>query len=713
MVSAVDVATGHLVWRHDTGGGSVHDLAVSGDVLYIGAGDGVVSAVDVATGHLGWTHDTGGGSVHDLAVSEDMLFFTVGDGYLYALVAGHGGQPPITTRCVSKVVIRSIATTLSIPRDGNESATHHIEVQKIDSTGPDSITLVVEIKGPDGLTVYDSDLAGENQTLDVSGDRVVLSSEFNWDTGEQAKEGQYRLLAYVHAPSKRDDLCHATWSGAWGTGAGDVTFELHASAFDDHGGSTSDATQISLGATIDGDIEAYGDLDYFSFRAERGVEYTVATRLITVSDTMINLFDSEGRHIDGNDDGGYGAGSSFEWTAPASGIYYIEVRGRNNQTGTYRLSVRITALPAQSIMPVCDRTLQVRDAIVVVLDASSCQEVTETQLSAITGLDLSDKEITSLQLGDFSGLSSLQSLSLSSNLFSSLPVDIFYGLSTLQSLSLSGNPLWSLPEDVFSELSSLQFLYLRENRLSSLPEDVFSGLSSLQSLYLHENRLSSLPEGVFSGLSNLQSLYLHDNQLSSLPEDVFSGMSSLQSLVLFRNWLSSLPEEVFSGMSSLRSLDLSRNQLSSLPEEVFSGLSSLQWLELGSNQLSSLPEEVFSGLSSLESLGLWSNQFSSLPEEVFSELSSLQSLSLSGNGLSSLPEDVFSGLFKLQDLSLYDNQLGNLSPSYFQGKGLNSLETLRLGYSDDAQETDQQLVAYKAVLPNLTLLELPPGMSTS
>ena len=234
--------------------------------------------------------------------------------------------------------------------------------------------------------------------------------------------------------------------------------------------------------------------------------------------------------------------------------------------------------------PVCDRTPQVRDEIVrVVQGVSTCGDVTEAHLAAITGLYPQKNEITSLKVGDFDGLSSLTEL------------------------SLRGNQLSSLPEDVFSGLSALTRLDLDDNQLSSLPEDVFSGLSSLSLLNLYDNQLSSLPAGLFSGLSSLTSLGLADNQLSSLPEDVFSGLSSLSWLDLRNNQLSSLPARVFSGLSSLTSLWLFDNQLSSLPEDVFSGLSSLELLGLQNNQLSSLPARVFSGLSSLELLRLQGN----------------------------------------------------------------------------------------------------------
>ena len=158
--------------------------------------------------------------------------------------------------------------------------------------------------------------------------------------------------------------------------------------------------------------------------------------------------------------------------------------------------------------------------------------------------NLSSKEITSLNSGDFDGLSNLQKLYLNKNKLSSLPEDVFDGLSKLRNLRLDNNDLSSLPEDVFDGLAKLKSLNLNKNDLSSLPEDIFAGLSKLQNLRLHSNDLSSLPEDVFAGLSKLQNLRLHNNDLSSLPEDVFAGLSDLETLNLNDNGLICLPRSL-------------------------------------------------------------------------------------------------------------------------------------------------------------------------
>ena len=138
---------------------------------------------------------------------------------------------------------------------------------------------------------------------------------------------------------------------------------------------------------------------------------------------------------------------------------------------------------------ICDRTEEVRTAILDKLaDVSACADVTDTDLSGITGsMDLSDESISALKTGDFQDLTALETLKLNDNSISSLPTD------------------------VFDDLSSLETLWLYENQISSLSGNVFDGLSSLEELRLDHNQLSSLPAGLLDGLSDLRHLELAFN----------------------------------------------------------------------------------------------------------------------------------------------------------------------------------------------------------
>ena len=211
------------------------------------------------------------------------------------------------------------------------------------------------------------------------------------------------------------------------------------------------------------------------------------------------------------------------------------------------------ATPETPALPVCDRTPQVRDAILAELSMTDCSAVTNERLRTIWELNLESKSLTALQSGDFSGMSGLASLSLQNNALTSLPDDVFAGLSSLYGVRLEHNTLTSLPEGAFADSTSLSWLRLDHNALTAFPEDVFAGLSSLEWLSLEDNGLTTLPAGIFADLSSLEWLGLQNNGLTALPASVFRGLGRLRILRLSGNPLTteSFPPGIFVGLSSL------------------------------------------------------------------------------------------------------------------------------------------------------------------
>ena len=150
------------------------------------------------------------------------------------------------------------------------------------------------------------------------------------------------------------------------------------------------------------------------------------------------------------------------------------------------------AVPAgASQTGVCGRTEEVRDALVAASPIAACADVTDSHLLDITSLDLSGDEITSLAVGDFSGLGALRSL------------------------DLSDNSLTSLPAGLFDELYSLNTLRLHDNDIASLPAAIFDQLFVLETLTLHGNEVTELPDGMFDDLSPFAGVHL-DQDVSGL-----------------------------------------------------------------------------------------------------------------------------------------------------------------------------------------------------
>ena len=349
---------------------------------------------------------------------------------------------------------------------------------------------------------------------------------------------------------------------------------------------------------------------------------------------------------------------------------YHRSRGRAGLLLLLTVSLFVLSSTAQAQMQsgVCDRTPQVRDALVAIVGGGvSCAEVTADQLGRISVLSLGSERIQTLQSGDFAGLSSLEQLDLYDNDLTALPPNVFAGLTNLRQLNLWHNDLTSLSPAVFADLTNLRILDLDDNDFADIPPDVFAGLTNLVYLWLNDTRLTTLPSGIFAGLANLESLVLSGNEFTTLPPDVFANLASLETLRLNNNFLTALPPDIFTGLTNLQGLYLHDNHLTALPPDIFTGLTNLQSLYLHENDLTTIPPDAFTGLTSLRTLALSRNRLTALPPDIFTGLTTLRSVFLDTNQLTSLPPTLFAGLSSLRVLDLDGNHLTALPPKVFAG----------------------------------------------
>ena len=361
-------------------------------------------------------------------------------------------------------------------------------------------------------------------------------------------------------------------------------------------------------------------------------------------------------------------------------------------------------------VPVADRTPQVRDAIVAAVpNVTDAADVTESQVAAITVLNLRNQGISSLITGDFSGMTSLTNLNLFRNQLSSLPAGIFNGLTALSTLRLGGNAVDPMPIIVsLQQVSDSAFIAIITTgapfdivlpitvksgsisdrttsvtipkgsaesasftvtgastkvsfgTLPSLPTNHFGYMLSQSNVC---NRTPEVAEAIAKAvgvsdcsdvtetdLATITTLDLSDQSITSLSLGDFDGMLSLKYLLLAENDLRSLPSGIYDDLVSLSSLFLGENRLTSLPSGIFGNLTSLTHLYLQGNDLSSLPSNAFDGLSSLGSINLEDNELTSLPGGIFDGMPYLNSILLSNNKLTSIPNGVFEDLTQLRQL---------------------------------------------------------------
>ena len=350
---------------------------------------------------------------------------------------------------------------------------------------------------------------------------------------------------------------------------------------------------------------------------------------------------------------------------------------------TISLFVLSSTAQAQTQSGVCDRTPQVRDALVAIVGGGvTCADVTPDQLGRISVLSLGSERIETLQSGDFAGLTSLEQLDLYDNELTALPPDIFAGLTNLRQLNLWHNDLTTLSPNVFADLTNLRVLDLDDNDFADIPPNVFAGLTNLETMWLNDTRLTTLPPGLFAGLTNLEYLVLSGNEFTTLPTEVFANLTSLETLSLRNNFLTTLPPSIFTGLTNLQTLLLHDNHLTALSPGIFTGLTNLGSLYLHENDLTALPPGVFSGLTSLRTLFLDRNRLTALPPDIFTGLSSLARLEIDTNQLTALPPTLFAGLSSLGVLDLSGNHLTALPPKVFAG--LSSLRQVSLNANPGA-----------------------------
>ena len=269
---------------------------------------------------------------------------------------------------------------------------------------------------------------------------------------------------------------------------------------------------------------------------------------------------------------------------------------------------------------VCDRTPQVREAIVAATGSTDCASVSEFDLLEVVALDLQRQEITALDNADFTGLGNMVELRLEWNRLGTIPEQAFRDLVSLKVLDLTVTNQTAVPAAIRG-LTSLQEINLSNNRIEQVRPDAFRGLSELRALNLSFNRITALPDDVFADLGNLAFLRLHGNRITDLGKEALRGPLFLQRLALSWNPLGELREDVFANIPSVDQVFLRETQLEAAPAQALANLTSLGWLDLADNRIDDLSGMVFPG-STMYRLHLENNTFRALPAGIFAGFTS-------------------------------------------------------------------------------------------
>ena len=130
-------------------------------------------------------------------------------------------------------------------------------------------------------------------------------------------------------------------------------FFLYSSLFaqDDHGNTPQSASIISFSTSsndfpqaysLNGELEAEDDVDYFKFNAISGYTYVIETSELSYNcDTIIDLYDIDGTTlIETDDNGGIELASRIRWVANSSADYYIAIKPSSMENiGSYKITI--------------------------------------------------------------------------------------------------------------------------------------------------------------------------------------------------------------------------------------------------------------------------------------------------------------------------------------------------------------------------------------
>ena len=175
------------------------------------------------------------------------------------------------------------------------------------------------------LTVDGAVISIENSIGDTLSSTNGLGTGLGWTA---ASTGLFYVVV-SHSPQASE-----------GIGTYTLKVSANTSLEDRHSDTADTGTSLSFGTIYQGAISPQPDLDYFSFPADRGVEY-----LLDVTYGSASAVSFEVANLDGISEPGarnFGENNIVRWTAPDSETYYIKISASPKaleQTGTYTLKV--------------------------------------------------------------------------------------------------------------------------------------------------------------------------------------------------------------------------------------------------------------------------------------------------------------------------------------------------------------------------------------
>ncbi len=137
-------------------------------------------------------------------------------------------------------------------------------------------------------------------------------------------------------------------------GAGAYTLSIAAATLppDDATAETGTRGHVDVGGNVNGSLDYPGDHDWYRVRLEQGQSYRFSLNGSgdhPLADPLLRIRDSRGQELAMDDDGGEGFNAYLEFTAPATGVYYLDAQAFDpSAIGGYALSAGAGDIPADA-----------------------------------------------------------------------------------------------------------------------------------------------------------------------------------------------------------------------------------------------------------------------------------------------------------------------------------------------------------------------------
>ncbi|KAH1185481.1 leucine-rich repeat neuronal protein 3 [Mauremys mutica] len=277
----------------------------------------------------------------------------------------------------------------------------------------------------------------------------------------------------------------------------------------------------------------------------------------------------------------------------------------------------------------------------------------------LTGLDLSQNNLSSVISINLRKMPQLLSVYLEENKLTELPEECLSGLNNLQELYINHNLLSTIASGAFIGLDNLLRLHLNSNSLQMINSKWFEAIPNLEILMIGENPIIKIEEMNFKPLINLRSLVLAGVNLTQIPDNALVGLDNLESISFYDNRFVKVPHVALQKVTNLKFLDLNKNPINRIRRGDFSNMLHLK--ELGINnmpELISIDSLAVDNLPDLRKIEATNNpRLSYIHPNAFYKLPKLESLMLNSNALSALYRNTIDSLPNLKEISIHSNPI--------------------------------------------------------